>query len=158
MANVTRIAIFIWFLANFSGCIGGVVWIEREGGSPRDKHWVPVCPACQQVVNFESMQCINPDCRILLTWHDKVIYAKELYGEKEFEKLSGQTETSVTTKINTPPGENRTPDSQDNGDKPLQPVTAPSTETPKAPPAVAPNKQAPGTNKDTEEEFEDEKW
>jgi hypothetical protein len=45
------------------------------------KRWIPVCPSCQQVVNFETAQCINPDCRILLTWQDKVIYAEKLYGE-----------------------------------------------------------------------------
>ncbi len=61
------------------GCVGKVQWVQRPGGTPEAMHWIPTCPYCQHVVNYDTLQCQNPDCRVLLTWSDKELYATELY-------------------------------------------------------------------------------
>jgi RNA polymerase subunit RPABC4/transcription elongation factor Spt4 len=66
-----------------TGCIAKVAWVEREGGTPVKKRWLPVCHSCNQVVNYDSAQCPNPECRILLAWEDKIIYPEKEYGESE---------------------------------------------------------------------------
>lgn len=68
----------VFFILSFLfvvGCIGKVQWTERKGGEPEEQNWIPVCPSCSQVVNHEALQCINPKCKTLLTWQDKVVHA-----------------------------------------------------------------------------------
>ena len=79
------IMILAWTIAlsGMSGCIGKVRWVERKGGQPQTDNWIPICPDCKQVVDYDSLQCKNPNCRILLSWSDKIIYADKLYLEDQ---------------------------------------------------------------------------
>jgi hypothetical protein len=83
------------------GCIGKVQWVERKGET--ENHWIPTCPKCQQVVDYESLQCKNPECRILLAWSDKTLYAKNMYLEdmeilKDKKDIQQQDKQQDTTK------------------------------------------------------------
>lgn len=82
MSKILRLLLIllIWAL---SGCIAKVEWEERKD------HWLPVCPSCRQVVNFQVLQCNNPKCKTLLRWRDKKIEAKQIYGEGT-QQISGQ--------------------------------------------------------------------
>lgn len=58
----------------FTGCFGNVRWEERQGGNSNKMNWIPVCPACKFVMDYDRLQCINPNCNMLLNWRDKIVY------------------------------------------------------------------------------------
>lgn len=89
-------------------CIARVQWIQRESGSPPEKHWIPVCPSCEEVVDFGAMQCANPDCGTLLRWHDHEIYAEQIYGEStDTPPTADQKSAADKSAADTPPTADR---------------------------------------------------
>ncbi len=72
----------IFVLLICSSCISKVQWEERLGGTPEEKHFIPVCPKCHEVVDYESLSCPNPNCRELLTWSDRSEYSPKPYQPK----------------------------------------------------------------------------
>lgn len=125
-----------------SGCIGKVAWIEREGGTPVKKRCIPVCPACQQVVNFDSAQCPNKECRILLAWEDKIIYPEKPYGADDEGKTTVDDKNAAAKRPPTP-ADNKAKTPAPQPDKKDE-----STNKTPTPPAAAPKVEQPGTAKD----------
>lgn len=70
---------YIMICCFLMGCISKVEWVQRPGGNPSAQHWIPTCPVCHHVVDYEARQCSNPECRELLTWTDKDMYAPNSY-------------------------------------------------------------------------------
>ncbi len=78
MRTLICLALCAFFLI-IPSCVGKVKWVTREGGNPVvAENWVPTCPDCGQVANFEALQCVNPECRILLSWEDKKLFIESL--------------------------------------------------------------------------------
>lgn len=73
MQRFTIILCFL-FAILFTGCFGNVRWEERQGGDSNKMNWIPVCPACGFVMDYDRLQCINPNCNMLLNWKDKIVY------------------------------------------------------------------------------------
>ena len=98
MQRFTIILCFL-FAILFTGCFGNVRWEERQGGDSNKMNWIPVCPACGFVMDYDRLQCINPNCNMLLTWKDKIVYPENCdeWLEDEIMAASQQEEDQERT-------------------------------------------------------------
>lgn len=129
---LSQLLSLVFLLLLTTGCVGSVQWVERDGGTPLQKRWIPVCPSCREAVNFASLQCPNPECHLLLAWQDKVIYANQLYGEagtlrSETDKtalppIPKPVTTPIAPKQPSRQDDTGTPDSKALENKPAQPT------------------------------------